>query len=89
MVKGLSRRIVLVKSPDPALFEEAIFIVREDCLAKGITQEALLREARSVADAYFQEHVTKSRFPRIPAPAYAAMGAGAASLSLLLLYYLI
>ena len=29
MVKGITRQVILVKSPDPKLFEEAIFIVKE------------------------------------------------------------
>ena len=30
MVKGITRQVILVKSPDPKLFEEAIFIVKEE-----------------------------------------------------------
>ena len=30
MVKGLSRRVIVVDSPDPHIFEQAIFIVRND-----------------------------------------------------------
>ena len=33
MVKGITRQVILVKSPDPKLFEEAIFIVKEEALA--------------------------------------------------------
>ena len=29
MVKGIARRVVVVKSPDPKVFDEAIFLVRE------------------------------------------------------------
>ena len=28
MVKGVSRRVIVVKSPDPRLFEQAIFLLR-------------------------------------------------------------
>ena len=35
MVKGITRQVILVKSPDPKLFEEAIFIVKEEALARG------------------------------------------------------
>ena len=34
MVKGITRQVILVKSPDPKLFEEAIFIVKEEALAR-------------------------------------------------------
>ena len=43
MVKGISRQVILVHSPDRKLFEQAIFILRED--AQGVTEEALLKEA--------------------------------------------
>ena len=42
MVKGVSRQVIVVKSPDPKLFEQAIFILRTD--AEGITDEMLLKE---------------------------------------------
>ena len=34
MVKGVTRQVILVKSPDRRLFEEAIFIVKEEALAR-------------------------------------------------------
>ena len=30
VVKGVSKRVIVVKSPDPKIFEQAIFIIRED-----------------------------------------------------------
>jgi len=49
MVKGTTRQVVVVKSPDPNLFEQAIFLVRNDVLMKGgVTEEALLQEARQI-----------------------------------------
>ncbi|MEI3141651.1 MAG: hypothetical protein V8S34_09100 [Lawsonibacter sp.] len=45
MVKGITRQVILVKSPDPRLFEEAIFIVKEEALAReGVTAERVLEE---------------------------------------------
>ena len=50
MVKGITRQVILVKSPDPRLFEEAIFIVKEEALAReGVTAEQVLKEARRAA----------------------------------------
>ena len=43
MVKGISRQIILVHSPDKKLFEQAIFILRDD--AREVTEEMLLKEA--------------------------------------------
>ena len=35
VVKGVAKRVIVVKSPDPKVFEEAIFIVREDYMNTG------------------------------------------------------
>ena len=43
MVKGISKQVIVVQSPDPKLFEQAIFILRED--ARGVTDEELLKQA--------------------------------------------
>ena len=48
MVKGISRQVILVHSPDPKLFEQAIFILKDEAVEKGITEEALLKEAQSL-----------------------------------------
>ena len=50
MVKGTAKRVIVVKSPDKKVFEEAIFIVREDYMrTAGITQAKLMDEARAAA----------------------------------------
>ena len=46
MVKGISRQVIVVQAPDPKLFEQAIFILKED--AKSVTDEMLLKEADKV-----------------------------------------
>ncbi|MCI7640460.1 MAG: hypothetical protein MSS60_11650 [Clostridiales bacterium] len=46
MVKGISRQVIVVHAPDPKLFEQAIFILKDN-VGEGITEEALLKEARS------------------------------------------
>lgn len=46
MVKGISRQVILVRPPEPKLFEQAIFILRDDAAPEGITDEMLLREAK-------------------------------------------
>ena len=35
----------MVHSPDPKLFEQAIFILKEDAAQSGVTEEAILKEA--------------------------------------------
>lgn len=46
MVKGISRQVIVVHSPDPKLFEQAIFILKDEAVAEGITDEQLLKEAK-------------------------------------------
>lgn len=43
MVKGISRQVIVVHSPDPVLFDQAIFILKDG--QEGISEELLLREA--------------------------------------------
>ena len=47
MVKGISLRVIVVHAPDPKLFEQAIFILKDGAVGEGITDEALLKEARN------------------------------------------
>jgi len=49
MVKGISRQVIVVHAPEPKLFEQAIFILKEDALGKeGVTDDALLQEAKQL-----------------------------------------
>lgn len=50
MVKGISRRVVVVNAPDRRLFEQAIFIVRNDAVGVGVSSQELVEEARRVAE---------------------------------------
>ena len=46
MVKGISRQVIVVQSPDQKLFEQAIFILSNEVLGQGVTDEMLLKEAQ-------------------------------------------
>lgn len=78
VVKGTSKRIVVVKSPDPKFFEQAIFILRED-LRTGAAggNSAVLKEAQRVADDYVKNYVSEDKniFKRLPPAAFAGIGA--------------
>ena len=53
MIKGINRRVIVVKAPDRRFFEEAIFIVREDILGQGgVTADQVVEEAHRVAEGY-------------------------------------
>ena len=81
MVKGVARRVIVVKAPDKRLFEQAIFIMKEDAFSQeGVTAQQVLEEAQRVADGYIRRNSTLGKkLRRIPAPAYVAAGAMAAT----------
>lgn len=70
MVKGISRQVIVVHSPDPKLFDQAIFILKDEAVGKGVTEEALLKEARHVVN-----HPPKKRKLALYGPAWACGGA--------------
>ena len=91
MVKGTSKRIVVVKSPDPKVFEEAIFIVKEDFLGRQGHPNAL-KEAQEVANAYIRSAVSaprRSLLSRIPPLAWTAVGAALSALVIIAFYWLL
>lgn len=61
MVKGVARRVVVLTSPDPKQFEQAIFLLREDALDDKPPEEQVLRQAQAVADAYLQRSSPRHR----------------------------
>ena len=56
MVKGVSRQVIVVHSPDPKLFDQAIFILKDEAVEQGITEEALLKEAQQVIRGPIKKH---------------------------------
>ena len=76
MVKGISRKVVVVDSPDQRFFEQAIFIVRNDAAGEGVTSRELVEEARRVARDYTGGSGSFSRTWREISPmVYTLMGA--------------
>ena len=89
MVQGVSRQVIVVKSPDPRFFEQAIFIVKADAFGKGATSDAVLQEARRAAEGYLKRTSRlRETCRRIPAPVYAACGALGATVCWLLAFLL-
>lgn len=71
MVKGISRQVIVVHAPDPKLFEQAIFILKDGAMdTGGVTDEQLLKEARQL----IRESANKGR-RNIRGPLWAAGGA--------------
>ena len=63
MVKGISKQVIVVHSPDPKLFEQAIFILKESAVGQeGLTDAALLKEANRLIREPSQRHKRKLRY---------------------------
>ncbi len=62
MVKGISKRVIVVKTPVSNLFDQAIFILNEGALSgASVDAENILREACAVADEYVRTHCGSRR----------------------------
>ncbi len=72
MVKGVSRRVIVVDSPDPHIFEQAIFILPTD--GGGVTSRQLVEQAVRIARSYARGQGGKRRFS-LPPWLWAAGGA--------------
>ena len=69
MVKGISKQVIVVQSPDEKLFEQAIFIIKDNTAA--VTDEMLLQEAKRLINTPTQ----RKRKHRLYGPAWACGGA--------------
>lgn len=49
MVKGISKRAILVKALPNTIFEEAIFFLKEEIVTDGVDADEILKEAYNVA----------------------------------------
>jgi hypothetical protein len=73
VVKGLSRRVVMVRYPETGVFEQALFVVRDDASAsRGVTADEVLAEACRIAQRQSFSKKGKNRPPLI----YMLYGAG-------------
>ena len=96
MVKGISRRVIVVDSPDPQIFEQAIFILRTDdkyaeaVLKTGrsaifqVSSQQLVDQAVRIAKNYARCQGLPRRRVRVPGWLWAAIGAAAIGLTWLL-----
>lgn len=86
MVKGVTRQVILVKSPDPRLFEQAIFLVKEEALHRpGVSPEQVIAQAQAAANDYLKSsRLWNERERGLTGWLWAALGASAASLLWLL-----
>ncbi len=87
MVKGTARQVVVVKSPDQRLFEQAIFLLREDALERGVGERELLEEARRIADKSLP-HTPSRKRRSLPPLFWLSLGAAAVGAAWLLTAFL-
>ena len=80
MVKGISRRVVVVDSQDQRFFEQAIFIVRNDAGGEGVTARELVEEARRVARGYTGGSRLSRAWRELNPLVYTLIGAGSIGL---------
>ena len=82
MVKGISRQVIVVHSPDQKLFDQAIFILKDDAVGKdGVTDEMLLKSAEKLLRSSAAGN--KRNFLQ-----YSSVWAGAGALAVALLWLL-
>lgn len=86
MVKGTSRRVIVVESPDPELFEQAIFIVKNDVFTRGgVTQQQVLGEACRIVRGYAATATpAKPLWKKVPWWGWIALAAAALLLVILI-----
>ena len=80
MVKGISRQVILVQSPDPKLFDQAIFILKDN--VEDVTDERLLKEADRLLRTSGNRSMPR-RFA-LCGPLWAALGAAVTGLAWLI-----
>ncbi len=62
MVKGISKRVIMVKTPVNSMFEQAIFILKEGSFSgASVKSSDIIAEARAVADDYVRTHCKSRR----------------------------
>ncbi|MGI6577489.1 MAG: hypothetical protein ACOX1Q_05515 [Eubacteriales bacterium] len=85
MVKGINKRVVVIRPADKGLFEEAIFIVRGDAAQTGCSADDILREACRIAEVYMKGGGKKRRgLSALPAPVFAVVGAALTAIAWIL-----
>ena len=72
MVKGTSRQVIVVHAPEEKLFDQAIFILRDGAVGEGVSDDALLKEARGYLEQPRRNKMTWLH----NGPVWGAVGAG-------------
>ena len=84
MGKGVSKQVILVHGPGEDIFEQAIFILKDGAVEKGVTDEMLLKQAQQAIRGNGQGKRKLWRY----GPVWACGGAGITGLLWLLVWLL-
>lgn len=79
MVKGISKQVILVNGSGTELFEQAIFVLKDN--AEGITDAMLLKEAKRMIN-------TPKNHKRFPQAVWAGCGAAVTGIIWLITIFL-
>ena len=92
MISGVTKRVIMVKTPDPDYFDQVLFILNENAMQnKGVSSKQALDEAEEIAKGYFRAIACarpKGRFRRMLFPLACAMGGAAATAAAALFIHL-
>ncbi len=62
MVKGISKQVIIVKTPVSGIFEQAIFILGDNAAdSSSVDADGILSEACAIADDYVRTHCAPIR----------------------------
>ena len=60
MVKGTTRQVIVIKPTDTKLYEQAIFLMKEDGLEHhGVSERQFLEEAQKLCESYCMKPTNK------------------------------
>lgn len=77
MVKGTTRQVMVVKTPDTGLFEQAIFLLKEDFSEKqGYSEKQILEEVNRLSVEGSDHTERRKGVHRLPPLVWIGIGAG-------------
>ena len=83
MINGVTKRVIMVNTPNPDYFDQVLFILNESAMNdRGVSSKQALDEAEEIARSYFRAIACarpKSRLRRLLFPLACAVGGAAAT----------
>lgn len=77
--------MIVVESPDPHIFEQAIFILSNDAAGGGVSSQQVVEQAVRIAKSYARTHGAPPRRRRLTTWMAALLGGGVIGLLWLVL----